>query len=211
MLNQKLKNTSIHQKEHSAALVLASSSTYRKALLEKLHLNFICADPDIDETAKTNENPSQLALRLAEEKSRALASTYPNHLIIASDQVAMLNQTQLTKPGNKLDSIKQLQLSSGNKVKFYTSICILNSATNEIKSDLDICTVYFKNLNDQQIKNYVALEKPYDCAGSFKSEGLGIALFERIESNDPNALIGLPLIKLIGLLEEFNIMVLSNK
>ncbi|OQK15697.1 septum formation inhibitor Maf [Methyloprofundus sedimenti] len=192
-------------------LVLASSSKYRKTLLEKLRLNFICADPGIDESSKKNENPKQLALRLAKEKAHALVPDYPGHLIIASDQVAILDQVQLQKPGNRQNAIKQLQLSSGSKVIFYTSVCILNSATNEIKYDLDSCTVYFKKLNDQQIKNYVDLEKPYGCAGSFKSEGLGIALFERIEGDDPNALIGLPLIKLIGLLDAFNIDVLKNK
>jgi len=190
-------------------LVLASSSTYRKALLKKLHLNFICAHPDINETATANEPPEQLALRLAKEKALALAAEYPEHLIIAADQVAMLGQAQLTKPGNKQNAIKQLQLSSGAEVKFYTSVCILNSSTNEIKSEIDLCSVYFKNLNAQQIKNYIALEQPYDCAGSFKSEGLGIALFERIQGNDPNALIGLPLIKLISLLEAFDIKILE--
>ena len=209
MLNQKLKNASIHQKEHGAALVLASSSKYRKSLLEKLHLDFICAAPDINEAAKKDENPRQLALRLAEEKARALASDYPEHLIIASDQVAMLDHRQLEKPGNRHNAIKQLQHSSGSKVIFYTSVCILNSATNEIKSDLDICTVYFKHLTHQQIQNYIDIEKPFLCAGSFKSEGLGIALFERIEGDDPNALIGLPLIKLISLLHKFNIDVLK--
>lgn len=192
-------------------LVLASSSIYRKKLLEKLGLNFICADPGINESSKTNENPKQLALRLAKEKAHALAADYPKHLIIASDQVAILDQMQLQKPGNQQNAIKQLQLSSGSKVIFYTSVCVLNSATNEIKCDLDSCTVYFKKLTEQQIKNYINLEKPYDCAGSFKSEGLGIALFERIDGDDPNALIGLPLIKLIGLLNAFNIDVLKNK
>ncbi len=190
-------------------LVLASSSTYRKALLEKLHLNFICAHPDINETAAANEPPEQLALRLAKEKALALAAEYPEHLIIAADQVAMLGQSQLTKPGNKQNAIKQLQQSSGAEVKFYTSVCILNSSTSEIKSEIDLCSVYFKALNDRQIKNYIALEQPYDCAGSFKSEGLGIALFERIQGNDPNALIGLPLIKLISLLEAFDIKILE--
>ncbi|WP_428356607.1 Maf family protein [Methyloprofundus sp.] len=190
-------------------LVLASSSTYRKSLLKKLRLPFICASPDINEAAQANETPEQLALRLAEEKARALAGDYPEHLIIASDQVAMLANKQLHKPGNAANAVKQLQLSSGAEVIFYTSICILNSATAEIKSDLDICKVHFKKLNDQQIKNYIALEQPYNCAGSFKSEGLGIALFERIIGNDPNALIGLPLIKLIHLLEAFNIKILE--
>ena len=191
-------------------LVLASSSSYRKALLEKLYLNFTCATPAIDEAVKKDETPNLQALRLAKEKARALVSDYPNHLIIAADQVAMSGQIQLTKPGNKHNAIKQLQLSSGSKVIFYTSICILNSATDEVISDLDICTVYFKKLSDQEIENYIALEQPYDCAGSFKSEGLGIALFERIEGDDPNALIGLPLIKLITLLATFDIKVLDK-
>ncbi|GFO71294.1 septum formation protein [Bathymodiolus japonicus methanotrophic gill symbiont] len=173
-------------------------------------MNFTCATPAINEAAKKDETPSMQALRLAKEKSRALASDYPSHLIIAADQVAMSGQIQLTKPGNKHNAIKQLQLSSGSKVIFYTSICILDSATGKIISDLDICTVYFKKLSDQQIANYIALEQPYDCAGSFKSEGLGIALFERIEGDDPNALIGLPLIKLIALLAALDINVLEK-
>ena len=193
------------------SLVLASSSIYRKQLLEKLHLDFICADPDIDESKKIDESPTQMALRLAKEKAKALAPSYPKNLIIASDQVAMLKQIQLKKPGNKNNAIKQLQLCSGKAVKFYTSVCILDSSTNEIKSAIDICTVYFKKLTEQQIINYISLEQPYDCAGSFKSEGLGIALFERIQGDDPNALIGLPLIKLINLLDAFGINVLLTE
>jgi len=189
-------------------LVLASSSPYRKALLDKLQLKFICANPDIDETAINNEKPKELALRLAKEKAKALAESYPNHLIIASDQVALLGNVQLHKPHNHANTIKQLQQSSGKSVTFYTSICILNSATQEINSDIDLCTVYFKSLNEQQIIRYVNSEQPYDCAGGFKSEGLGIALFDRIEGDDPNALIGLPLIKLIALLQKYNIAVI---
>jgi len=191
-------------------LVLASSSTYRQALLKKLRLNFVTAHPDIDETVKKGEPLTQLALRLAQEKAIALTTSYPNHLIIASDQVAILNNTQLEKPKNQANAIKQLQISSGKAVKFYTSVCILNSATGELKSAVNLCTVYFKKLSEQQIKNYITLEQPYDCAGSFKAESLGIALFERIEGNDPNALIGLPLIELTTLLNEFDIDVLSN-
>lgn len=189
-------------------LVLASSSPYRKKLLHKLQIDFICANPGIDESKKSDEPPAQMALRLAKEKAAALITIYPKHLIIASDQVAMLNQTQLTKPGDKNNALKQLQLCSAKSVKFYTSICILDSSTGEIKSAIDICTVHFKKLTKQQIINYISLEQPYDCAGSFKSEGLGIALFERIEGDDPNALVGLPLIKLISLLEAFNINIL---
>lgn len=192
-------------------IILASSSSYRKALLEKLHLDFICASPDIDESINSGESPTQMALRLAHKKAMALTSTYSQHYIIASDQVAMLGQTQLTKPGNPQNAIKQLQLSSGHSVKFFTSVCVLNSATGKFKSAIDTCTVSFKKLTDEQIINYIKLEQPYDCAGSFKSEGLGIALFERIQCDDPNTLIGLPLIKLIGLLEEFNIQILTNR
>ncbi|NOR81709.1 MAG: septum formation inhibitor Maf [Methyloprofundus sp.] len=191
-------------------LVLASSSIYRKELLAKLQLNFLCADPDIDESKQIDESPTQMALRLAKEKAAALAPNYPQKLIIASDQVAMLEQIQLKKPGNKNNAIKQLQLCSGKAVKFYTSVCILDTSTNELKSAIDICTVYFKKLTEQQIINYIHLEQPYHCAGSFKSEELGIALFERIQGDDPNALIGLPLIKLINLLNEFNLDILSE-
>ncbi len=190
-------------------LVLASSSEYRKALLEKLHLSFICASPNIDETAQENETAQEQALRLAKQKAHALASTYPKHIIIASDQVAMMGSMQLHKPGNPKSAIKQLQESSGNCVKFYTSIYVLDTASMNYRSDIDICSVYFKKLNTEEIENYVLLEQPYNCAGSFKSEGLGIALFKRIEGDDPNALIGLPLIKLIELLKTFNINVLA--
>ena len=190
-------------------LVLASSSKYRKALLEKLHLSFICASPNIDESAQANETAQEQALRLAEQKAHTLASTYPKHIIIASDQVAMLGSTQLHKPGNQESAIKQLQESSGNCVKFYTSIYVLDTASMNYRSDIDICSVYFKKLNTEEIENYVLLEQPYNCAGSFKSEGLGIALFKRIEGDDPNALIGLPLIKLIELLKTFNINALA--
>ena len=193
------------------SLVLASSSTYRKELLKKLQLNFICAHPEIDESKKKGESPTEMALRLAKEKAATLTTTYPKHLIIASDQVAMLEKMQLKKPGNHSNAIKQLQLSSGKPVKFYTSVCILNTSTGEFKSAIDTCTVHFKKLTKQQIINYINLEQPYDCAGSFKSEGLGIALFDRIQGDDPNALIGLPLIKLIALLNAFDIDVLSKE
>jgi len=189
-------------------LILASSSPYRKQLLEKLGFDFICAAPDIDEKMRANESAKSLALRLAHEKAQALAVRYPTQLIIASDQVAILDNQQLEKPGTPANAIQQLQNSSGKIVDFHTSICVLNSATQEIKSSIDLCRVHFKTLSQQEIINYVQREQPYDCAGSFKSEGLGIALFERIEGDDPNALIGLPLIQLISLLTDFGISVL---
>lgn len=190
------------------SIVLASSSPYRKQLLEKLGLDFTCASPDINEQAQNNETAPKLALRLAKEKALALAEQYPRHIIIASDQVALLNGKQLCKPGNKENTIQQLQDSSGKSIAFYTSLCVLNSQTNKLKTDIDCCTVHFKKLSEQEITHYVELEKPYSCAGGFKSEGLGISLFERIEGDDPNSLIGLPLIKLIALLKAFGVSVL---
>lgn len=189
-------------------LILASGSSYRQVALKKLHLDFAAISPEIDETQQPRESPQDLALRLGKAKAWALCQQYPAHLIIGSDQVAMLNGKQLHKPGNRAKAIEQLQIASGNTVTFFTSICIVNSKTMLCMFDLDICSVFFKTLTYQQIEHYVDLEKPYDCAGSFKSEGLGIALFEKIQGEDPNALIGLPLIKLISLLEKFDVHVL---
>ena len=189
-------------------IVLASSSQYRKHLLDKLPINYISVSPEINESADDNESPSQLALRLALTKARALQAEYNQHLIIGSDQVAMLDNQQLTKPGNRNRTIEQLTSCSGHFVDFYTSVCLLDSASGEYYCDLDKTTVWFKTLSAMQIKRYVDLDQPYDCAGGFKVEGLGIALFDRIEGEDPNALIGLPMIKLINLLERFGIMVL---
>ena len=189
-------------------LVLASGSKYRQILLKKLCLPFVCFSPDVNETAQYAEKPQQLCTRLAKEKAMALIEQFPNHIIIASDQVAIFNGQQLCKPGSRNNTIKQLLLQSGNTVQFYTSICVLNSKNNVCLTDLDICSVSFKKLSKEQIERYVDLDKPFDCAGGFKSEALGIALFERFSGDDPNALIGLPLIKLIALLQRFDIHVL---
>ncbi len=189
-------------------IVLASSSVYRKQLLTKLQLSFSCHPADIDETAKVNESAEKLAIRLSKEKTQALRKHYPQHLIIGSDQVASLSDQILGKPGNHENCIKQLELQSGHAVNFFTGIYLLDSETGIKHSAVDLCTVYFRQLSRQQIIHYANLEKPYDCAGSFKSEGLGIALFEKIEGDDPNALIGLPLIKLISLLKKFDIEII---
>ena len=184
-------------------LVLASSSPYRRALLNKLHIDYIAAAPAIEESPLPNETPKQLALRLGIQKAQALKSKYPNHLIIGSDQVAAYDNQLLGKPGNRINAVQQLQAMSGRTVVFYTSIAVYHSATDTSVSDCDKTTVYFKTLSNGQIERYVDLDRPFDCAGSFKAENLGIALFDKIESEDPNALIGLPLIKLIALLEYF--------
>ncbi|MBQ0725074.1 MAG: septum formation protein Maf, partial [Cycloclasticus sp.] len=157
---------------------------------------------------RDNETPVDLALRLAVEKAKALKVQYPNHLIIGSDQVAMLGETQLTKPGSHDNCVKQLQLSSGKTLAFYTAVCVFNSMTGDYKVDVDSCKVQMKHLTNEQIERYVEKDKPYGCAAAFKSEGLGIALFEKIEGDDPNALVGLPLIKLIKLLNQMGFSVL---
>jgi len=189
-------------------IILASSSKYRSQLLQKLGLKFTSIAPNIDESILKNELPEQLALRLAKQKAQAIQTKAPNHLIIASDQVASCGNKILGKPEGFEETVKQLKLQSGQTVHFLTAICILDSENNKTLTDIDICTVYFRQLTEQQIFNYVEIEQPYDCAGGFKSEGLGIALFERIEGDDPNSLIGLPLIKLITLLHNFDVDIL---
>jgi len=186
-------------------VVLASGSNYRQALLKKLQLDFTAASPNIDESPLTGESPIEQALRLSQLKAGALMEKFPDHLIIGSDQVAIVDGRQLNKPGNRDNAIAQLKAASGNQVNFYTGVCVINSKTKQCLTDLDICTVFFKPLTLNQIEHYVDLERPYDCAGAFKSESLGIALFEKIQGDDPNALIGLPLIKLIALLAQFDV------
>jgi len=188
-------------------LVLASSSSYRKALLDKLGLPYETASPDIDEAPHPAEAPESQARRLATEKARVLAGRFPAHLIIGSDQVAVAAGLRLGKPGSRENAIAQLRASAGKSVVFHTALCVLNSQTGETQVDADRTVVHFRALTDQQIEHYVDREQPLDCAGSFKSEGLGIALFERIEGEDPNALIGLPLIRLIRVLEAFGVRV----
>ncbi|PHS69837.1 MAG: septum formation inhibitor Maf [Cycloclasticus sp.] len=189
-------------------LVLASSSPFRKELLKKLVSDFDAASPDIDESFKPNESPFQLSKRLAYEKANTLSSQFPHHLIIGSDQVAMLDDKQLTKPGSHENCVHQLSLSSGKVITFYTSICVLNSQTGESIVELDVCHVHMKHLSLEQIETYASLDKPYNCAAAFKSEGLGIALVAKIDGEDPNALVGLPLIKLTNILSEMGVEIL---
>ncbi len=182
-------------------LVLASSSPYRRQLLEKLGLPFETISPEIDESAQPGEHPEALVARLAEHKARAAASHYPDALIIGSDQVAVLDGTIVGKPGSHENAVRQLQAASGKKIIFHTGVCLLNSRTGKTQTEAVPYTVVFRRLGRQQIENYLRKEQPYNCAGSFKSEGLGIALFERFEGEDPNTLIGLPLIRLVDMLE----------
>jgi MAF protein len=188
------------------SLLLASSSPYRKELLARLGLPFNSASPDIDETPAPGESAGQLALRLATDKARALAEQAPDTIIIGSDQVATLpDGTLLNKPGNHQKAREQLTLSSGKSVRFLTGLAVLDTRTGTLKTRCEPFEVHFRELFAEEIENYLHKEQPYDCAGSFKMEGLGIALFRKMEGQDPNSLIGLPLIALIDLLREFGI------
>lgn len=183
------------------SLVLASTSPYRRQLLERLGLPFTTAAPEVDERPRPGESPQVLVLRLAEAKARAVASTHPNALVIGSDQVACIDEDILGKPGDRARAIAQLERASGQIVVFQTGLCLLNTASGRARTLVEPFRVHFRHLDRQQIEGYVDREQPFDCAGSFKSEGLGIALFERLEGDDPNTLIGLPLIRLVSLLE----------
>jgi MAF protein len=182
-------------------LVLASTSPYRLAVLKKLPLSFDTDSPDIDESPLPDESPQQLVNRLAEAKARAVGPRHPHSLIIGSDQVAVLNGKILGKPGNHDNAVKQLRNASGQKVEFKTGLCLLNSDTGQAQVACVPFTVQFRRLSDAQIERYLAHEQPYNCAGSFKSEGLGITLFEQLQGDDPNTLIGLPLIELVRMLD----------
>ena len=182
-------------------LVLASTSPFRKALLEKLHIPFETAAPDVDEGIRPGESPEQLVARLSEAKARAVATNYRDALIIGSDQVAVVDGQILSKPGNHEKAVAQLKRASGKRVSFLTGLCLLNTRSNRTQVDVVPFNVIFRQLSEAQIESYLHKEQPYNCAGSFKSEGLGIALFDRLEGSDPNTLIGLPLIRLIKMLE----------
>lgn len=185
-------------------LLLASSSPYRRSLLERLGLPFTSASPDIDESPLQGESGEALATRLAESKARALADRFPDHWIIGSDQVACLpDGSLLSKPGTHDKATRQLRQSSGQTVLFLTGLALLDSDSGEIISLCEPFNVRFRDLTDEEIEAYLRLEKPYDCAGSFKMEGLGITLFDALEGRDPNSLVGLPLIALNGLLRQW--------
>jgi len=181
-------------------LILGSSSPFRAELLSKLGLPFIAISPDIDESPLVNETAQQLVLRLAKLKAAEIANTQPDALIIGSDQVAVCDGEIMGKPGNHANAIKQLQTVSGKTVQFLTSLALLNSKTGQVHALVDTFEVSFRTLTLAQIDYYLQQEQPYQCAGSFKSEGFGISLFSKLNGDDPNTLVGLPLIKLIELL-----------
>ena len=181
-------------------LILASTSVYRRELLERLRIPFEVVSPKVDEAPLTGESTLELALRLARAKAAAVAQQHPNAWVIGSDQVADLCGAAIGKPGNFERALAQLQLMRGQTVSFHTALCLMKG---DIQTTFSIPTeVAFRKLSDDVLENYLLTEEPYDCAGSAKSEGLGISLLESIKSDDPTALIGLPLIALTGLLRE---------
>ena len=185
-------------------LILGSSSPFRKMLLERLMVPFETANPDIDESSHDNETPIELVKRLAIEKAQAVATQYPKSLIIGSDQVALHGEEVVGKPHTHERAVEQLRLASGKKITLYTGLALINSESGNIQSEVIPFTVHFKVLSDSVIESYLRKEEPYNCAGSVKSEGLGIALMKRFDGDDPNALIGLPLIRLVAMLENEN-------
>ena len=190
-------------------LVLGSTSRYRRTLLERLGLPFVVAAPDVDEMAFPGESPARTALRLAEAKARAVAVRHPDGLVIGSDQVADCGGEAVGKPGTHANALAQLQMLSGRTVVFHTGVALVDAASGRCRSALVDVTSTFRTLGLAEIAAYLERETPFDCAGSVKSEGLGITLFERIESDDPTALIGLPLIALTRLLREEGFDVLA--
>lgn len=192
----------------SQQLVLASTSPFRKQLLEKLHLPFLTEKPNINETPQQGETAQQLVERLAIEKAQAISPNVADTLVIGSDQVCMNNGEILGKPGNFNNAFLQLKAASGKSITFYTGLALINSKTGNIQSLVEPFVVKFRELTDEMINNYLHKEEPYNCAGSFKSEGYGITLFEHFEGKDPNSLIGLPLISLIKMLENEGMQVL---
>jgi septum formation protein len=189
-------------------LILGSTSRYRKELLNRLRIPFETASPDVDETPHSNESPKDLALRLALAKARAIALKYPEAVVIGSDQVADLEGTPLGKPGNHANAILQLQRMRGKTVIFQTALSVVCIATGYERTDLAEVKVKFRDLSDAEIETYLRAEEPYDCAGSAKSEGLGIALLDAIDNDDPTALIGLPLIRTCQMLREAGVKLL---
>ncbi len=196
---------SAHQ---NPALILASSSIYRRELLTHLQIPFTCISPDVNEDVLPGERPEQTALRLAQAKARKIALDHPEALIIGCDQVATLDGLQLGKPLNHDNATNQLRLMRGREVTFHSALCLLNAATGSMQAEVVPYVVQFRNLTDAQIESYLLKEQPYHCAGSAKSEGLGIAIIEKMIGDDPNALIGLPLIKLVSMLHHEGVNVI---
>jgi 7-methyl-GTP pyrophosphatase len=193
---------------NSQPLVLASSSVYRSELLRRLQIPFRVAAPDVDETPLPDESAEQTSRRLSQDKARKAATDHPDALIIGSDQVAVLDGQQLGKPITHDNAVRQLRAMRGSTVTFHTALTLLNARTGEMQTAVAKNHVSFRDLSDEEIESYLRKEQPYHCAGSAKSEGLGIALITRLEGDDPNALVGLPLILLVDMLKKQGISIL---
>lgn len=190
------------------ALILASSSIYRRELLQHLQLPFMVVSPEVDETPLDGETPQATALRLAQAKARKVAEQHADALVIGCDQVATLDGQQLGKPLTHDNAVRQLRLMRGRSVTFHSALCLYNAASGRMQAENVVYEVHFRDLSNAQIENYLRLEQPYHCAGSAKSEGLGIALIEWMHGDDPNALIGLPLIRLTTMLQNEGVSVI---
>ena len=201
-------NSTPHPSPSGRALILGSTSRYRKELLSRLGIPFEVAAPEVDETPQLNEAPKDLACRLALAKARAVASKHPDAVVIGSDQVADLEGEPLGKPGNHTNAVKQLQRMRGKTVIFQTALSVICVATGFEQTDLASVKVTFRDLTDAEIESYLKAEEPYDCAGSAKSEGLGIALLAAIDNDDPTALVGLPLIRTCNMLRAAGVKLL---
>lgn len=191
-------------------IVLASTSPYRRELLARLRLPFDVVSPGVDETPRPGERPADLCVRLAGEKARTVAARFPDAVVIGSDQVAVLGDAALSKPGNHDDAVAQLRAMRGKRVAFLTAVAVAWDGGKEIGSRLVPTEVRFRAFSDAAIEAYLSADAPYDCAGAAKIESLGIALVERVESADPTALIGLPLVALVDLLAEAGVAVLPG-
>ncbi len=196
-------------------LILASGSRYRRELLSRLQIDFSVAAPDVDEAPMVGEHPEQTAARLAQQKAEAIAASSPNAVIIGSDQVATLDGEQIGKPGTHANALAQLKKMQGRRVVFHTALCLLDTReayfAQRLQRDIVDTTVTFRRLPEQQLDAYLRIEQPYDCAGSAKNEGLGIALIAAINSDDPTALTGLPLIALTGMLMRAGFTFFDNR
>jgi septum formation protein len=197
------------QNASSPSLILGSTSPYRRELLERLRIPFTTESPHVDESPLADESPSVLAQRLALAKAQAVAQRHPDSVVVGSDQVAELDGQPLGKPGTHEKARAQLQLMQGKTLTFHTAVAVVRSSTGFCEQTMAQVTVRFRTLTASEIENYLLAEKPYDCAGSAKSEGLGIALLESIDSDDPTALIGLPLIRTAAMLRAAGIPLLG--
>ncbi|MDX1443190.1 MAG: nucleoside triphosphate pyrophosphatase [Gammaproteobacteria bacterium] len=191
--------------QNAPTIILASTSPYRRELLERIGIEFAQEAPETDETRVEGESAAEMVMRLAKAKAAAVAARHDSGLVIGSDQCAVRDHEVLGKPHTEENALQQLRAASGKRVRFLTAVCVIDAASGTTREHMDETVVSFRELDDASLKRYIAAEQPLDCAGSFKSEALGITLFERIENEDPSALMGLPLIATARLLREFGL------